>query len=49
MRFAEAAADRVIFLKGGSIVEEGAPRAFFHNPRTGRARQFLESFDYEAR
>ena len=49
MRFAEAAADRVIFLEGGSIVEEGAPREFFHNPRTDRARQFLESFDYEAR
>ena len=47
MRFAEAAADRVIFLEGGSIVEEGAPREFFHNPRTVRARQFLESFDYE--
>ena len=46
MRFAEAAADRVIFLEGGSIVEEGAPREFFHNPRTDRARQFLESFDY---
>ena len=47
MRFAEAAADRVIFLEGGRIVEEGAPREFFHNPCTDRARQFLESFDYE--
>ena len=49
MRFAEAVADRVLFLEGGNIVEEGAPREFFHNPRTDRARQFLESFDYEAK
>ncbi|MDO5324091.1 MAG: amino acid ABC transporter ATP-binding protein [Clostridia bacterium] len=49
MRFAEAVADRVLFLEGGNIVEEGAPREFFHSPRTDRARQFLESFDYEAK
>ena len=49
MRFAEAVADRVLFLEGGNIVEEGSPRKFFHSPRTDRARQFLESFDYEAK
>ena len=48
MRFAEAVADRVIFLEGGVIVEEGAPEQFFHHPKTERARQFLNTFVYEA-
>ena len=48
MRFAEAVADRVIFLEGGVIVEEGAPEQFFHHPQTERARQFLNTFVYEA-
>ena len=49
MRFAEAVADRILFLEGGSIVEEGAPKDFFRAPKTERARQFLHTFDYEAR
>ena len=49
MRFAEAVADRILFLEGGSIVEEGAPKDFFRAPKTDRARQFLHTFDYEAR
>ena len=48
MRFAEAVADRVIFLEGGVIVEEGAPEQFFHHPKTERAQQFLDTFVYEA-
>ena len=47
MRFAEAAADRVILLENGGIIEENAPKRFFHDPDTERARQFLRSFDYE--
>ena len=47
MRFAEAAADRVILLENGGIIEENAPKKFFHEPDTERARQFLRSFDYE--
>ena len=47
MRFAEAAADRVILLENGGIIEESAPKKFFHEPDTERARQFLRSFDYE--
>ena len=49
MRFAEAVADRILFLEGGSIVEEGAPKDFFRAPKTERARQFLHTFDYKAR
>ena len=46
MRFAEAVADRVLFLDQGKIEEEGEPEAFFHEPRTERARRFLQSFTY---
>ena len=47
MRFAEAVADRVLFLENGLVVEESEPEVFFHHPETERARQFLASFDYE--
>ena len=46
MAFAEAVADRVVFLDGGVIVEEGAPAEFFHNPKTERAQRFLKTFTY---
>ena len=49
VRFAEAVADRVVFLEGGLVVEESAPGEFFHHPKTERARQFLQSFSYEAK
>ncbi|HSJ36834.1 MAG TPA: amino acid ABC transporter ATP-binding protein [Planococcus sp. (in: firmicutes)] len=42
MGFAREVADRVIFLDHGSLVEEGAPAEFFANPKTERARDFLE-------
>ena len=48
MRFAEAVADRVLFLEGGCVLEEAPPREFFHNPRTERARQFLDTFEFDA-
>lgn len=41
MGFAAEVADRVIFMDGGYIVEEGPPQALFKAPRTDRARQFL--------
>ena len=47
MRFAEAVADRVLFLEDGLVVEEDTPEVFFHRPETERARRFLASFDYE--
>ena len=40
MQFARAIADRVIFLDGGKIVEEGTPEEFFDHPKTERAQKF---------
>jgi glutamate transport system ATP-binding protein len=41
MGFARKAADRVIFMDGGQIVEEADPETFFSNPRSERAKDFL--------
>ena len=41
MGFARRAADRVVFMDGGRIVEEASPEAFFTAPRSERARDFL--------
>jgi glutamate transport system ATP-binding protein len=41
MGFARTAADRVLFMDDGSIVEENTPEEFFTNPRTDRAQDFL--------
>lgn len=48
MRFAEAVADRVVFLENGLVVEESVPAQFFHQPHTQRAQQFLASFCYDS-
>ncbi|MCC3273931.1 amino acid ABC transporter ATP-binding protein [Arthrobacter zhangbolii] len=41
MGFARKAADRVIFMADGKIVEEATPEEFFTNPKSGRAKDFL--------
>jgi glutamate transport system ATP-binding protein len=41
MGFARKAADRVIFMSDGQIVEEAGPEEFFTNPRSDRAKDFL--------
>ena len=41
MGFARRAANRVVFMDGGAIVEEAPPQEFFSNPRSERARDFL--------
>ena len=41
MGFARTVADRVIFLENGKIVEESASEEFFSNPKTDRAKEFL--------
>ena len=41
MGFARAAADRVIFMADGEIVEQATPEEFFQNPASARARDFL--------
>lgn len=43
MSFARRVADRVIFMDGGAIIEEGEPEAFFAQPKTERARAFLNT------
>jgi glutamate transport system ATP-binding protein len=41
MGFARRAADRIVFLDQGRILETGTPQEFFEAPRTERARDFL--------
>jgi glutamate transport system ATP-binding protein len=41
MRFARYAASRVAFMADGQIVEQAAPREFFDQPQSDRARDFL--------
>lgn len=41
MRFAAEIADRVVFMEGGRIVEEGPPAAIFSEPADPRTRRFL--------
>ena len=41
MGFARTAADRVVFMADGAIVEENTPEEFFTNPQSDRAKDFL--------
>ncbi|RDI21974.1 amino acid ABC transporter ATP-binding protein (PAAT family) [Pseudacidovorax intermedius] len=41
MGFARSVADRVIFMAGGQILEQGTPEAFFGHPQHEKTRQFL--------
>ncbi|MGX1758845.1 amino acid ABC transporter ATP-binding protein [Streptomyces lydicus] len=41
MGFARSAANRVVFMADGRIVEEAEPNQFFNNPRSDRAKDFL--------
>jgi glutamate transport system ATP-binding protein len=41
MGFARKAADRVLFMADGAIVEDAVPEEFFTNPRSARAKDFL--------
>ncbi|MCB2294841.1 amino acid ABC transporter ATP-binding protein [Clostridium algoriphilum] len=42
MSFAQDVANRVIFMDGGVIVEEGTPNEIFANPKQERTKQFLK-------
>ena len=44
MSFARDVADRVIFMDGGVIVEQGDPKEVINNPKEERTRQFLSRF-----
>ena len=41
MSFAQEVADRVIFMDGGVVVEEGAPDEVFYKPKEERTKKFL--------
>lgn len=45
MEFARAVSDRVIFMDGGVIVEEGTPDEVFSNTKTERTKQFLQNYN----
>ena len=42
MGFAQEAADRMVFMDGGAIVEEGAPERVFKRPKNPRTQAFFE-------
>ena len=42
MGFAREVCDRLVFIDGGLIVEEGPPAEFFANARSERAREFVD-------
>ena len=43
MGFAREAADRVLMMDDGRIIEEGTPQHFFEAPREERTKQFLSA------
>ncbi len=44
IEFAKNVSDKIIFMDGGYIVEEGTPEDVIENPKTERAREFLNKF-----
>ncbi|WP_421913339.1 amino acid ABC transporter ATP-binding protein [Mesorhizobium sp.] len=44
MRFAGEVADRVLFMDGGAVVEEGPPSEMFRAPKMERTRTFLKKY-----
>ena len=47
MGFARAVADRIVFLDEGRILENLPAEEFFENPRTQRAKDFLQTFEFK--
>ena len=45
MPFAKAVSNRVLFMDGGVIVEQGTPEEVFDNPTEERTKQFLQVFE----
>jgi polar amino acid transport system ATP-binding protein len=46
MSFAHAVADKIVFIDAGKICEVSEPDEFFTNPKTERAQQFLNIFEF---
>ena len=45
MPFAKAVSNRVLFMDGGLVVEQGDPKEVFENPKNERTKQFLRVFE----
>lgn len=45
MSFARDTSDKIIFMDGGVIVEEGNPQELINNPKTDRMKEFLKRFN----
>ena len=46
MDFARDAADRVIFMEGGVVVEDSPSHEFFEHPKSERSAQYIKNFDH---
>ncbi|TLD85053.1 amino acid ABC transporter ATP-binding protein [Helicobacter sp. MIT 11-5569] len=46
MKFAEHVADRIVFFDHGKIAEIATPKEFFTNPKSERAKKFLNIFEF---
>jgi len=46
MRFARGAADRVVFMDQGRILEQGTPQKLFNQPEHSRIREFIASIEH---
>jgi len=46
MSFARDISDKIIFMAGGVIVEQGDPKSLISNPQTDRLRDFLKRFNH---
>lgn len=44
MSFAKAVSDKVLFMDGGCIAEQGTPQQVFDNPQEERTKQFLSGY-----
>ena len=44
MYFAKNISDRIIFMDGGVIAEEGTPEQIFEHPQNARTKEFIASF-----
>ena len=44
IKFAEEVADRIVFMDGGKIVEEGTPDEIMKNPKKERTKEFLKRY-----
>jgi ABC-type polar amino acid transport system ATPase subunit len=46
MRFARGAADRVVFMDHGKVLEEAPPEKLFNRPDHPRIKEFLASLEH---